>query len=167
MGSILAVAALALLTAIAFFPWQTGRAALVGALLPVMGLHYWALRRSHVVPEIAVLFCGLTADIVSGGPLGFWTSLCASAWLIGLLQRPWAERGWKFGRWGFFSMTTGTVAFLAYVLVQIVHHPVGSAGDIVFAAMWLMLIYPVLAMLLRILDVDRQRGLCGVEGLQD
>ena len=33
--------------------------------------------------------------------------------------------------------------------------------------MWLMLIYPVLAMLLRILDVDRQRGLLGVEGLQD
>jgi hypothetical protein len=155
MGSVLSLAALAFLTAIAFMPWQSGNTALMAALLPVAGLHYWALRRPQLIPGVAVLFCGLTADIVSGGPFGFWACLYALAWLIGLMQRPWAERGWKIGRWGLFAVTIMIVALFAYGLGHIVRRPLGSAADIAMAAGWLILIYPVLALFLRILDVDR------------
>ena len=164
MGSVLSVGALAFLTAIALIPWQSGSTALMAALLPVAGLHYWALRRPQLIPGIAVLFCGLTADIVSGGPPGFWVSLYAAAWLIGLMQRPWAARGWKIGRWGLFAVAVSSVALLAYALSYVLHRPLGSAEDVALAVVWLILIYPGLALVLRILDVDRPEEALRIEG---
>ena len=163
MGSVLSVGALVFLTAIALMPWQSGSTALLAALLPVAGLHYWALRRPQLIPVIAVLFCGLAADIVSGGPLGFWVSLYAVAWLIGLMQRPWAGRGWKIGRWALFAVAVLSVAILAYVLSTILQRPLGSAVDVALAALWLILIYPGLALVLRVLDVDRPEEATRVE----
>lgn len=165
MGSLLSVGAVALLTAIALIPWQSGITGLMAALLPVAGLHYWALRRPQLIPAIAVLFCGLAADIVSGGPVGFWVSLYSVAWLIGLMQRPWAEWGWKIGRWGLFTIAILSVAILAYALSYALQRPLGSAMDVALAVVWLILIYPGLALVLRILDVERPQEPLGIERL--
>ncbi len=72
MGSFLSLAALAFLTSIAFMPWQSGSTALMGGVVTGRRVALLGLAPSPVDPGVAGLFCGLTADIVSGGPFGFW-----------------------------------------------------------------------------------------------
>jgi rod shape-determining protein MreD len=156
LRAVLPLGALFFLTAAAVLPWLDKDSAVVAAMLPVFAIQYWSLRRPELFPEIAVLFSGLTVDLLSGGPLGFWTSLYVCAWLIAAVMRPWAFFAGKLGRWGLFAIAAGGVVFLAFVLGAIVGQPVASVGSLLGVWLWLVLLYPPVAAVLRLLDGPRQ-----------
>lgn len=163
MRQILALGVLALLTAAAVAPWPGAGSNLFAAMLPAAFLHYWALRRASVIPEIAVFFSGLAVDIVSGGPAGFWTLVYVSAWLTGLLGRAWADIGWKPGRWALYAVGMTAVAGVIYGLGNLLGSPVASLGELSLATVWLVAIYPALASQLRLIDGPREGRPLGID----
>ena len=159
LASLLPLATLSILTAATLAPWlPTTSATLALALLPAATLHYWALRRPSAIPSLAVLFCGLSADIMLAGPPGFWTTIYALAWTIGLLQRPSATRYWKFGRWGLFTIAMTVCVGAAALIGEIVAAPTGSWLDLLTAWALTILAYPAVAGLLRLCDFAPSDG---------
>lgn len=158
MGQILPLVVLAMFTAIATAPWVASGGiafSVTASLLPAVAIHYWALRRASAFPEIAILFSGLCVDIVSGGVLGLWPSIYALAWVLGLLQRRWAETLWKPGRWLLFSVSM--IALLAFVFAfgLLSGRPLAPARELLQAGLWLIAAYPMLAVVLRFADGRR------------
>lgn len=159
MGQLLALFILLVATGLATAPWlggDDGTAAVIGGFLPAVVIHYWALRRASVLPEIAIVFAGLSVDIVSGGPLGLWVSVYALAWLMGLLQARWAEAFWKPGRWLLFGLALGVMTVAVYGVGQLTGHPIAPAGVLLESALWLLAGYPVIAAVLRLADGARK-----------
>lgn len=153
LASVVPLATLSLLTAAALVPWvTTSSLALTFALLPAATLHYWALRRPSAIPSLAVLFSGLATDIILASPPGFWTTINALAWAIGLMQRPLADQYWKFGRWGLFAIAmTGCVAAMA-LIGQALAAPAGSLIDLLIAWIAIIAVYPLFAGLIHAVD---------------
>ncbi len=159
LAALLPLATLTILTAATLAPWlPTTSATLALALLPAATLHYWALRRPSAIPSLAVLFSGLSADIVLAGPPGFWTTIYALAWTIGLLQRPMATRYWKFGRWGLFAMAMTVCVGATALIGEVVAAPAGSWLELMTAWALMVLAYPAVAGLLRLCDFAPSEG---------
>ncbi|MCH9808741.1 MAG: hypothetical protein K0U74_13510 [Alphaproteobacteria bacterium] len=157
LQALLPLAALSLLTAAAVLPWPGDGSGLMAAMLPVFAVHYWALRRPEGLPGIAVVFSGLTVDLLTGGPLGFWTSIYAGAWIFGSLEKPWAFSAGKIGRWGLFAVAAGGVALLAIVMGALLDWPVASVASLIGAWFWLVALYVPISLLLRLLDAGWER----------
>jgi rod shape-determining protein MreD len=84
----------ALLVLLAALPWGLSpedRMAL--PLLPVIAIHYWTLRHDALIPEWLVFAFGLMLDILTQGPLGFWSLLYLLGYLLAVLSQPLAGRG--------------------------------------------------------------------------
>ncbi|KUO68261.1 MAG: hypothetical protein APF80_01115 [Alphaproteobacteria bacterium BRH_c36] len=155
MGQILPLAILVLFTAVAGAPWWGSSemsAALIAAFLPAAAIHYWAVRRASVIPEVAVLFSGLAVDIVSGGPLGLWVLVYAAAFVLGLVQRPWVEVFWKPGRWVLFALAMPVLGLLVYGVGFYSGRAVASGSALLHATAWLIVAYPAIAVVLRLAD---------------
>ncbi|MEQ8826057.1 MAG: hypothetical protein RIC14_16945 [Filomicrobium sp.] len=151
--ALLPIAIIGLLTATAATTWLShAPSSLALALLPAAALHFWALRHPQLIPGLAVLFSGLAIDIVFAGPMGLWTTVYASAWLIGLLQRPSAEHSWLLSRWGMFAIAmTGCIVVLAG-LGEALSAPPGTLIDHLLALTILIAGYPLFAALMRLFE---------------
>lgn len=154
---VLPLAVLGVLSAGAVTNWPGSGSSLLAALLPAAALNYWAVRRASFVPEIAILFCGLAVDIVSGGSLGFWACIYASAWICGLLGRSAPGSQWKVGRWVHFAVSMAIVTALVHGLGTLLGKPVAPFGALMATIPWLVAIYPLLAFSLGALDGPRSR----------
>ena len=85
-GTIGAFISIAVLTLLAALPWglpTEDRFFL--PLLPVVAIHYWALRRPEVLPEWFVFLAGLLLDVFTHGPLGYWPLVYLVAYALGVL----------------------------------------------------------------------------------
>lgn len=158
MTTFLAVASLGLATALAAAPWPGPVAAVAMALLPAVVLHYWALRRSGALPELAIVFAGLSVDLVSGGPLGQFTVIYVLAWAIGLWQRPWAARWWKPGRFGLLAVALAVAGASLWGLGQALGEPAAGPLEIAAAVGILVAAAPFVSAFLRLADGARVRG---------
>lgn len=88
------LATLALLTLLAALPWglpSNDRFFL--PLAPVVAIHYWSLRHDALMPEWAVFAAGLTVDILTHGPLGYWSLIYLLAHMFALWSAPLAGNG--------------------------------------------------------------------------
>jgi rod shape-determining protein MreD len=55
-------------------------------LLPVIAIHYWTLRHDAWLPEWVVFLAGLTLDILTHGPVGYWAFIYLLAHLTATLS---------------------------------------------------------------------------------
>lgn len=62
-------------------------------LLPVIAIHYWTLRHDSLLPEWLVFLFGLALDILTDGPLGYWSFIYLTTYLIALFSQPTNEQG--------------------------------------------------------------------------
>lgn len=152
MTAIVPALTIAVVTFLASLPWglpADSRLAL--PLLPYLVIHYWTLRRGAAVPDWLVFAAGLSFDLLSDGPLGYWSLvyLLGYALTIGLL--PWAEAGGALRRWLALGETIAALAPFEVALSSIYFDARADWGPPLVAALWLTALYPVVAAPLRLL----------------
>ena len=157
-----------LLALVSVLPWGVGDAWRFG--LPAscfMAVQFWQHAHPGLVPPVFVAAVGLSIDVLSYGPLGYWALVFLAGLTVSVLLRRWTRPADWLGRWlCFLAVSTGlaVAAFglaCAYAFQLVDWRPMGVG----FAL--LVLVYPVLALLLgplerlvtgpRILNFDRRR----------
>ncbi len=112
-------ASLAILTLVAALPWglpPEDRFFL--PLLPIVAIHYWSLRHGSLIPEWAVFLAGLTLDVLTHGPLGYWSLIYLVAHSLAILSAPIASRG-VAARIGLFALALVAVTVMAWAVSSV------------------------------------------------
>lgn len=146
---------LLLITLIAVAPWGLpADARYILPLLPAIVVHYWALRHPHAMPEWLAFASGLTVDLVTNGPLGFWALMYLLVYIAAILSRPWWDTG-PIGRFVLFAAALVGVAVAAFLVSTIYTAALAPVVPLAQATLVALLAYPILAAALKPLDVRR------------
>ncbi len=139
----------AVLTVVAALPWGLpSESRFFLPLLPFTAIHIWTLRCPRQMPEWLVFLAGLATDVLSHGPLGFWSLVLLLGRSLVLILPPPQDWGGA-GRWFHFCATllalalTQWVVASAYFMSWFEWSPLARS---VFAA---SLAYPLIELLLR------------------
>ncbi|MEQ1719057.1 MAG: hypothetical protein ABL907_24235 [Hyphomicrobium sp.] len=110
---------IAMLTVLAALPWglpTEDRFFL--PMLPVVAIHYWALRRPEFLPEWFVFLSGLLLDIFTHGPLGYWPLVYLAAYTLGIAGGEAGAKGiWM--RLALFAVSLGVVAVAGWAVASV------------------------------------------------
>jgi len=87
-------------------------------LLPVVSIHYWALRRTAAMPEWLVFLVGLLLDIFTHGPLGYWPLIYLWAYFLGVAGEPLGRKS-QLMRLVYFAGSLLAVAVLAWAVASL------------------------------------------------
>jgi rod shape-determining protein MreD len=117
-------------------------------LLPYTVIHYWAVRRPTLMPEWGVFLAGLATDVLTNGPLGFWSLM----FLIGVVAvdatRDMPDWG-ALGRWGQFCGTLGVLGLCEWLVTSIYRVELADWKPMLLAVVIAALSYPVVGFALR------------------
>lgn len=110
---------LSVLTVLAALPWglpTEDRFFL--PLLPVIAIHYFALRRPEALPEWSVFLSGLLLDVFTHGPLGYWPLVYLATYTLGVLGRELGKSS-QFVRIALFGGSLVAVAVLCWAVASV------------------------------------------------
>ena len=145
IGAFISIAVLTLLAAL---PWglpTEDRFFL--PLLPVVAVHYWALRRPELLPEWFVFLAGLVLDVFTHGPLGYWPLVYLMAYALGVLGSE-AGRASVYVRLGLFAVSLFVVTVLSWGIASVYYLEmldwVPYARGAAFAALAALVVIPIL-----------------------
>jgi rod shape-determining protein MreD len=117
-------------------------------LLPYTVIHYWAVRRPTLMPEWGVFLVGLGTDVLTNGPLGFWSLI----FLIGVVAvdatRDLPDWG-AVGRWIQFCATLLVLGLAAWLVTSIYFLELADWKPMAVALAMAALSYPLFGLLLR------------------
>jgi rod shape-determining protein MreD len=117
-------------------------------MLPYTVIHYWAVRRPAQMPEWAVFLVGLGTDVLTNGPLGFWSLI----FLIGVVAvdatRDLPDWG-AIGRWALFCGTLLMLGLAEWLVTSIYFLQLADWKPIMLALAIAALSYPVFGFVLR------------------
>ncbi|MDX2308284.1 MAG: hypothetical protein NW216_08610 [Hyphomicrobium sp.] len=148
---------LAALTIIAVLPW--GLAAsyrFVLPLLPVIFIHEWAIRNPSPLPAWAVFASGLAVDILTAGPLGYWSLIYLVAYVLSV-EVGTLSRSEPALRWVSFAIVLVLVVAVAWSIASLYFFEAAEMSGFLWAALWAMLAYPLLAAFVVAVDPLPQR----------
>ena len=148
-SKIVAPVSVAALTVLSALPWGVpAESRFVLPLLPVVAIHYWVLRdHADVVPEWFVFLCGLLLDVLTNGPLGFWSMIYLFAYGLATLSRPWAREG-VFARWLLLLAALAIMSTCAWIISSVYAVEIVDWQPFAWGALAAGLAHPVLALLL-------------------
>jgi rod shape-determining protein MreD len=150
-ANMLPFGSVAVLTVLAALPWglpTEDRFFL--PMLPVVAIHYWALRRHQALPEWSVFLAGLLLDVFTHGPLGYWPLIYLSAYTLGVLQVT-AGRKSQLLRLALFAASLAVVATLGWAIASLFFFEIADwrpyARGASLAALGAIVIVPLLHIL--------------------
>ncbi|CAA2138983.1 rod shape-determining protein MreD [Hyphomicrobium sp. ghe19] len=145
------VISVVVLTLAAVLPW--GLAAedrFVLPLLPVIAIYRWTLDADAWLPEWVVFLTGLTLDVLTQGPLGYWALVYLFAYAVALFASR-VRVDSALGRMALLAGAIGLVTAFAWLLASLYFLQMldwapyaRSAIVAIFAA---LLIFPVLGLI--------------------
>lgn len=139
-------------TLAAALPWGLpAQARFLMPLLPYATIHFWAVRRPAQMPEWLVFLAGLAIDVLTNGPLGFWSLI----YLIGLMccHALWPPmKVGAFGRWLQFGATLIILATAEWLLASAFFMSAISWQPFFGGALFAVLVYPFIGLALRPID---------------
>lgn len=146
-------ASVVLLTLLAALPWGlSSETRFLFPLLPYTAIHFWAVRRPTLMPEWLVFLAGLATDVLTHGPLGFWSLV----FLLGLVLAHVFPTSWHGGgtvvRWLHFCVTLVLLAVAQWVIATAFFMSPIEWRPFASGALFAVLAYPVLALLLKPCD---------------
>ncbi|MEM1307528.1 MAG: hypothetical protein AAGG99_08380 [Pseudomonadota bacterium] len=115
-------------------------------MLPYVAIHYWTLNERGLMPSIFVFMAGLAIDILTHGPLGYWSTVfligfgCAR-WLSGPISDT------RIGRFVGYVLTCALLAALQWAIASLYFVRAADPQPFVLAASIATLYYPLLALL--------------------
>lgn len=151
-ANILPFGSVAVLTVLAALPWglpTEDRFFL--PMLPVVAIHYWALRRHQALPEWSVFLAGLLLDVFTHGPLGYWPLIYLSAYTLGVLEET-AGRKSQLLRLALFAASLALVAVFGWAIASLFFFEVADWRPYARGAGLAALAAIVIVPLLHILD---------------
>ena len=113
---VIACGSITALTLIATLPWGLpSEYRFFLPLLPVVAIHFWSLRYPGLVPEWYVFMMGLSLDILTHGPLGYWSLVYLITHFLAVVSAPLADRG-QLARLALFGLALGLVAAISWMI---------------------------------------------------
>jgi rod shape-determining protein MreD len=146
---------IALLTLLAALPWglpSDDRFFL--PLLPVVAIHYWSLRHDALIPDWTVFLAGFTLDILTHGPIGYWSLMYLVANVIATKTAVYAGNGTAV-RLALLAATLVSVAASGWIVASIYFFDLADWRPYVIGAAYACLFAVPLLAILRALDGAR------------
>jgi rod shape-determining protein MreD len=159
LSNIVAPVSVAVLTILSALPWGVpAESRFVLPLLPVVAIHYWVLRdHARSVPEWFVFLCGLLLDVLTNGPLGFWSLIYLLAYAAAQFSVPLSREG-PLVRWMLLIVALTALSFTAWISSSIYAVELVDWQPFAWGALAAGAIHPVFALLLLGAKSARRRG---------
>ena len=158
LNSVAPAATILSVTLLAALPWGFGSQ--YRFFLPhliYLAIHYWTLRAPDRVPEWAVFTAGLTFDVLTSGPLGYWSLVFLIGYVIAVLQSAWPDGG-KVVRWGLLASALAMLALVEWGLASLYYLELADWRPYAVAALGVALAYPFIAFVLQVFNSPRPAG---------
>ena len=144
-------------TLLASLPWGLpAESRFVMPFLPFVAIHYWLLRQPHRVPEWLVFACGLGLDVLTNGPLGFWSLIYLVGFAFAHLQVSW-DSDTPLSRAILCLVALAVIGLAEWTLSSLYFWQTADWRPLAIAVVWAALSYPLIAVALHLLEVDRPR----------
>jgi rod shape-determining protein MreD len=143
------VATLVLATLISVLPWGIGSD--VRYLLPVVPFlvaYFWSRHEGSRIPSVLVFAAGLTVDVLTAGPLGFWPLLYLTGLALADLVERLAGRLRGLAEWLALGIVLEVLAVLAWLVLSAYSGGPAEIRPFVLAAGVVFLAWPPLALVL-------------------
>ena len=150
---IIPIATVLVLVVLSVLPWGVGQSlGFMLPLLPFLAIYYWMRRHSQLMPALFVFASGLAVDVLSYGPLGYWSIVyLAGLGLTALLERI-DTAGGGFVSWAGFCGVIAGLALIAWLVASLYYVRFIDWQPMARAAGVLLLVYPLFRTLLDPLD---------------
>ncbi len=149
---------LAVVTIAVTLPWGLpDNARYILPMLPLAVIHYWTLRHPGSIADWMAFASGLTVDLLTNGPLGFWALVYLLGFATAVVARPWADTG-ALGRWVVFAFSMIVVTIAAWFVLSVYTLSWPNILPLLKAWCAVTLGYPVFAGVMRVLDISRAVG---------
>lgn len=66
-------------------------------LLPLAAIHHWTMRRPEDCPEWLVFVAGLTVDVLTSAPLGYWALVYLAGYAAAQMMTAFGDDSWLEG----------------------------------------------------------------------
>lgn len=126
-------------------------------LLPLIVIHYWTLRRPTVTAEWWAFLAGLSLDILTHGPIGYWAFIYLLGYAAAQFSTKLAEDGW-ITKWAVSAATLMGLTAIAWAVSSLYHFELADVWPYVSAGVAAALIYPVFGFVLRGLTPSRAQS---------
>ncbi|MEQ1576878.1 MAG: hypothetical protein ABL894_04430 [Hyphomicrobium sp.] len=159
LSKIAAPVSVLVLVVLSALPWGVAaESRFVLPLLPVVAIHYWVLRdHAHMVPEWFVFICGLLLDVLTNGPLGFWSMMYLFAYALATISIPWSHQG-VLSRWLLLLAALAVLSGCAWVVSSVYAVELVDWMPFAWGALAAGLAHPLFALVLLGSRTSRQRG---------
>lgn len=117
-------------------------------LLPLIVIHYWTLRSPEHVAEWWVFLAGLSLDILTYGPMGYWALIYLLGYAAAKLSTGLADDG-PFAKWLLSAATLFVLTAVAWCVSSLYYFEFADWQPYVSAAVAAAIVYPVIGFVLR------------------
>lgn len=156
-GRVVPALSVAVLVLVAVLPWglpPDGRFVL--PLLPFIAIHYWTSRHPEKLAEWVPFAAGLAVDVLSSGPLGYWSLIYLVGYVLAEEAHLVTGTG-PGGRWLIFLTSLVLLVAAGWAIASLYYLEIAEWRPFAFAAVLAGLFYPAFALILRSLDPDPVR----------
>jgi rod shape-determining protein MreD len=157
-AKVFAPLSIAILVVLSALPWGLpAESRFVLPLLPAVAIHYWVLRgKADTVPEWFVFLVGLLLDILTNGPLGFWSLIYLLTYVTAALSAPFCHGG-PVQRWAMMFAAMLLVTSLAWAASSLYSLQIADWQPFAWGATTAAIAHPLLAFLFRAVDSSPPR----------
>jgi len=140
---------LVILLIIAALPWGLPfQWRFVLPMLPYAAIHYWTVNRRGWMPAGIVFAAGLIIDIVTNGPLGFWSMIYLTGHLLAVWLSGPVSAGNAVSRWLGFVGVLAALSGLQWAAASVYFVAWLPWQPFVLAAAVTALFYPLLSVIM-------------------
>lgn len=123
-------------------------------LLPLIVIHYWTMRRPALIMEWWAFAAGLSVDILTHGPIGYWALIYLLGYAAAQATSRFSDAG-QFMKWALSAVTLMVLTGIAWAVSSLYQFELVDWRPYVTAGIAASLIYPVLGVVLRGLPTSR------------
>lgn len=124
-------------------------------LLPVVAVHYWTLRHPRLIPEWFVFLVGLGLDVLTHGPLGYWSLVYLTGYFCAVVSEPYAHSG-QIGRLIFWIAAMMVTTFVAWAVSSLYFLELADWQPFVHGMVFALFAGGILVPFLHAVDPDRK-----------
>lgn len=119
--------------------------------IAAVSLYFWAINGPVFMPPWSVFLLGLTHDLLSGTPLGFWVVIYLAAYGFTLTQRVFFRGRTGIGAWLGFAFVMFLVTASAWLMGMVLFERWFDPGEIALQAVVTLVLYPLFARVFSVL----------------
>jgi rod shape-determining protein MreD len=138
---------------IAVLPFGAGEGARACiSFAPLIVTHYWSARRPRLLPVTFVFASGLAIDVLTHGPIGFWSLMMLAAAALARLEDSFTGQSTVAGRAAVFCIAMMALAAFAWAVSSGYNGQLIEGRPMLLAALVSISLYPLVALLLMPID---------------